>query len=290
MSAVVPDSVVPLRLYRQFSVALLLGCVGVLVLGVVAPPKPFSRSDGAIPLAAGGHGDIRRQPPGWLSASPPRGDLAQTLPEALLRLEGGLKKRLFIRTVLPLIFTANREVAARRHRLVAISKKRVADDGDQAFLSALAQSYGLDSPDTKKLLKMVDTVPASLALAQAIIESGWGKANLARNGNALFGQRVFGGSGLLPAEVGEDEGFRLRSYRDLLGGVRAYIGNLNRLPAYEDFRLLRALMRARGEAVDSFLLAGTLSRYSEEREEYVLKLQKVMADNDLTTFDKLGGF
>lgn len=263
--------------------------MAVLTLGLIAPPEPFSRFHKTAPMPMKEYEGI------WGQVPPPTpeplgGRLAQTLPEGLLTLKGKAKKRLFIQTVLPLIYAANNEVAEQRRRLIAISKKKTPSTADLAFLKVVADAYGSATTDIRRLLKMVDTVPTSLALAQSIVESGWGSANLARRGNALFGLRVYGNRGLLPSKVSEDAGFRIRTYRDLLGGVRAYISNLNRLAAYEDFRLLRALMRARGEATDSFLLAGTLSRYSEEREDYVLKLQKIIADNSLTDFDKLAGF
>ncbi len=255
-----------------------------MVLGLFRPPEPFPGPDGL----TGERREAEITEDLTIHITPPA-VLPSSLPDALLNLDGSPKKRLFIKTVLPLIYAANRSVAEQREKLLAISEKGIPSELDRAFLQKLAADHAMEEPDVKKLLQMVDTIPTSLALAQSILESGWGSGYLARRGNALFGQRVFGdeSSGILPREVTADEGFRVRRYDDLLSGVEAYIRNLNRLPAYEDFRILRGMMRTRGENIDSLLLAGTLSLYSEEREEYVLKLQKLITDNNLAAFDEL---
>ena len=52
--------------------------------------------------------------------------------------------------------------------------------------------YKADNLDA--LLIKADEIPVSLALAQAVIESGWGTSRFAYEGNALFGQYVWGNS------------------------------------------------------------------------------------------------
>src|SRR3546814_20149318 len=47
------------------------------------------------------------------------------------------------------------------------------------------------------LLRRVDTVPVSLALAQAAVESAYGASRFAIEGNAIFGEGRYG-EGLLP--------------------------------------------------------------------------------------------
>ena len=48
-----------------------------------------------------------------------------------------------------------------------------------------------DADLVNALLVRVDTVPASLALAQAAKESGWGTSRFAREGYNLFGYWFF---------------------------------------------------------------------------------------------------
>ena len=44
----------------------------------------------------------------------------------------------------------------------------------------------------------MDTIPVSLALAQAANESGWGTSRFALEGNALFGQWTWSKKGHFP--------------------------------------------------------------------------------------------
>ena len=281
------------------SSCLWLSALGVIWLGLMHPPHHFKKSD--LSIGSFYERSLKSTKPKGNLHPPVITNITTRLPERLLRLEGEPKKRLFVETVLPLIQIANYETLLARHRLLEIQAKRQPTAEDTAFIKALAAIYELKKPtnkpyqfsqaDLKELIKRVDEVPASLALAQAVIESGWGSARLARKGNALFGERVFGtqevaARGILPLEVSPEANFRLRAHDTLLDGVKSYILNLNTLGAYEDFRSLRALMRQRDEPLDSFLLAGALSVYSEEREGYVLKIQKVMTDNEFIALDR----
>ena len=42
----------------------------------------------------------------------------------------------------------------------------------------------------------MDIIPASIAIAQAAKESGWGTSRFALQGNALFGQWTYGDKGI----------------------------------------------------------------------------------------------
>ena len=152
--------------------------------------------------------------------------------------------------------------------------------------------YGLDSLDFDALLKRVDIVPPSLAIAQAAEESGWGTSRFAREGNALFGQRAYKASkkGIVPKERPDGTNFRVRAFDHLIDGVKAYVHNLNSHFAYEDFRDLRATLRAETGHIDGYALAGSLLRYSERGEDYINTIRVIMRVNSLQVFDsaKLG--
>ena len=97
------------------------------------------------------------------------------------------------------------------------------------------------------LLIKVDKVPVSLALAQAVIESGWGTSRFAYEGNALFGQYVWGdGKGIVPEERSEDEIHKIKSFKNLKSSVSSYMKNLNSNYHYDEFRLNRYVMRKNG--------------------------------------------
>ncbi len=193
-----------------------------------------------------------------------------------------VRKDMFVTMVLPLVLRANAEIAAERERLLEI--KAHADAGqnlgpdERLWLSMISERY--DTTDMAALVRRVDVVPPSLALAQAAEESGWGTSRFAVAGNALFGQR---GDGLLAR--GDDD-TKVRSYSNLSDAVRSYALNLNTHRAYKTFRDARAAARAKGEAIDGYHLAQTLGRYSELGANYVQNLRRIMRMNRFTELDK----
>ncbi|MBS28270.1 MAG: hypothetical protein CL566_04990 [Alphaproteobacteria bacterium] len=200
------------------------------------------------------------------------------------------RKRVFIRTILPLVLKVNEEVRAERRRLVALEEQilsgRDISDSAETWLSKLAEKYDVASGDFAELLRRVDMVSPTLALAQAIEESGWGRSRFARHGNALFGQRAWSqGAGFVPEERAEGAQFEVRAFASLLDSVRSYVVNLNRHYAYDDYRIARANMRAGSVSLDGRELAKTLVSYSERREAYVEALLGLIRTNRLDQFE-----
>ena len=201
------------------------------------------------------------------------------------------RKNLFFKSVLPLVLKVNEELAAERTRLWDIRYRRNLglriDAVDQLWLDGMVEKYGVQRDDIEALLKRVDMIPPSLALAQAAEESGWGSSRFAKEGNALFGQWTYSSSdkGLSPMEREEGETHRVRAFDNLAQGVKAYMMNLNTHRAYRKLRSLRNRMRAKGSPLDGYLLAGTLTRYSARGEDYVVALRAIMEANGLAAFD-----
>ena len=203
----------------------------------------------------------------------------------------GQRKALFIKTVLPLVLRANEEIRAQRYRLLAIATRLAQGDtlagDDKAFMSDLFEAYDLlDSNNIGELLRRVDTLPASLALAQAAEESGWGTSRFARQGNAVFGQRTFGGAqGIVPLRRPDGRRFKVRAFSGLYDSVRSYMRNLNTHNAYVPLRRLRAELRARGRALRGLELATALKRYSERGGHYIDTIRTIIRVNKLQDFD-----
>ena len=128
--------------------------------------------------------------------------LLSTLPGDYHEIEQvDLRKRLFFKTVLPLVLRVNEEIMNERRRLVGLIAILEAGhdlkSADSAWLERLAERYQTSSGEFATLLRRVDAISPALALAQSVEESGWGRSRFARNGNALFGQRVWAeGAGL----------------------------------------------------------------------------------------------
>lgn len=201
------------------------------------------------------------------------------LPEDLDSLaEVDTKKQVFLRLMLPLILVVNEEIAEDRARLEAMRQGKTARD--EGWLSELAQRYQSPSTDLTVLLRRVDVVPPSLALAQAVEESGWGTSRFVREGNNLFGQV---GDDITPA--GDQGGPAMASFDSLHAAVRAYTHNLNSHRAYEPLRRIRAQIRARGGFPDGHSLAGALIAYSERGHAYVDSIRAVIRHNSLLRFD-----
>lgn len=209
------------------------------------------------------------------------------------------RKALFLRAVLPLVLTVNEEIAADRAQLLALDLALAAGTAPTAeqtdWLAALAGRYGVELGGTlpddiaellPELLRRVDMVPPSLAVAQAALESGWGTSRLAREGNALFGERTWKQAGLEPLAPEAGATHRARSFARLLDAVAAYVGNLNTHPAYAEFRRARATARAAGELPEGVALVRHLTRYSELGAEYTKAVRGLIRANDLETLDR----
>ena len=201
------------------------------------------------------------------------------------------RKIMFIKTTLPLILLVNEQIERDRMRiqflraLIGAGVEFTPDDA--AWLNAIAEYHGLLRIDFDELLRRVDIVPTSLALAQSATETGWGTSRFAHEGNALFGQRIFGGKGgLVPRRRDKGKTFKVRSFDDLIEGVKAYVHNLNTFAAYEEFRRAREAMRDGGLRLVGTVLAKTLENYSERRGAYIDTIQLIIRANELGMFDK----
>lgn len=200
------------------------------------------------------------------------------------------RKVMFIKTALPLILHVNELIALDRERIVSLRDRSAAgfllSPEDEGWLKRKADEYGLEGVDFAELLVRVDVVPPSLALAQSAEESGWGTSRFAREGNALFGQRVWQeDAGIVPLDRATGERFRVAAFDHLVDGVKSYARNLNSHPAYEKFRSLRASQR-QDDSIDGYSLAGMLIRYSERGQSYVRTLRAIIRANGLHVFDR----
>jgi Bax protein len=186
------------------------------------------------------------------------------------------RKAVFMRTLLPLVLKVNETWLARRQRVDALAPLMAIGAPlhpiDQAELDALLRDIRMDRWNHEEVLRRLDAIPPSLALAQAAEESGWGTSNAARTLNALFGEMV---------ARGPDAG-QIRRFEDLSSTVAAYIRNLNTHPAYAEMRRRRAQLRALGEPVDGPALIPFLLRYSESGPDYIATIIRM---NNLTQSD-----
>ena len=210
---------------------------------------------------------------------------ARYIPEKHFQLTGEAQKQSFIKLVLPLILAANDELLQRREAV-----KVAVQTNDRNKLDQWAMLYRIDSENfddfalSERLLRRVDTVPVALALAQAAVESGWGKSRFAQQGNALFGQWAWTDSAGIRPLAASNERAVVRSFGSLLESVRAYMHNLNTHQNYKRFRDARYHLKSQAEKAKAGRLAAYLDSYAEIGQAYVEKLLAVMSSNDFDQY------
>jgi Bax protein len=215
------------------------------------------------------------------------------------------KKEIFYRFMLPLVLHANDMVLERRDGLFRMKATlaaggtqtdadmqalregvillRIAKEEDAVALTSSSDNLGTIIDEA---IYKLDVIPAGLALGQAAYESGYGTSRFAVEGNALFGQWTYGGKGLVPEQQRKDLGdHRIASFDWPFDSVRGYYINLMSHPAYEDFRHLRAELRAAGKPLTSMTLADGLIKYSERGQDYVDTLKGIIRVNHLDIAD-----
>ena len=210
------------------------------------------------------------------------------LPEEMKMIENtSQRKNLFIQIVLPLILDENNQIKLDRKKLFVVLNKNNNSDAEQKWLNMKFKQYGVKNKDLSTLKIRMDEIPASLAIAQAAKETGWGTSRFALEGNALFGQWTFSGDGIKPKSSDNDKTHKVMKFQILKASVRAYQRNLNTHSSYKKFRKLRAQSRDNDEKLDSLILADCLDQYAATGVEYIKSLKKIILQNSLKDFDEV---
>ena len=201
------------------------------------------------------------------------------------------KKSEFFGFMLPKVKAGNGAVLVERRKiqelLTKLNSRLTLSEDDISSATRLFQRYGLNTPrriDTtqlRALLNRVDTVPASLVLAQSANESGWGTSRFARQGNNFFGIWCFSkGCGITPLGRDPDAKHEVARFDTVDEGVRSYIHLINTHPAYQSLRDIRAHGSLATPATGMDLAEG-LKSYSERGLDYVRDIQLLIRANNL---------
>jgi Bax protein len=214
-----------------------------------------------------------------------------SLPKEFLEIQDlDQRKKVLIETLLPLVLKENEEIISQRAELLRIKKTSFyLTTKEMRFIEDLAVRYKVSKSDYRtmlnELITRVDVLPASLVLAQAAIESGWGTSRFALKGNNLFGIRNSKGVGMIPREQGPECSFALSTFDTLQSCIRFYLWNINTHPEYEHLRKIRT----RGSfPYNPIELAQGLNTYSESGYAYVGKVVDTIERFNLQTFDSYG--
>ena len=124
-------------------------------------------------------------------------------------------------------------------------------------------------------------IPNESIIAQAVIETGWGKSRFANEGNNLFGIRTWNidEPHLLPIPWTKWPGWGVKVYETRCDSVRDYLRILNEVFAFTEFRA------ARDSGVDDGLvLAEYLTQYASNQ-NYVELIKEVIKYNIRGEYD-----
>ena len=222
---------------------------------------------------------------------------AETVPDFASMKDVKQKKRAFFEYIYPLLEVANKEVLVKRKKIKQIQADLIAGDqltpGELEFLAEVSAEYSLKAKDTasrknvEKLLRAVDYVPPSLALAQSANESAWGTSRFAKKANNFFGQWCFKkGCGIVPARRDAGSKHEVRKFASTQGSVRGYVRNINTGRAYSSLRTVRAKLRSKNAMLTGHDLAAGLVKYSARGEAYVKEIRSMIRTNKLKNYDE----
>ena len=196
-----------------------------------------------------------------------------------------LKKETFIKIVLPLVVAENEKILDDRYKLKKILSRKNTSDEDKQWLRQKFLEYKVKKMNVDELELKMDIIPASIALAQAAKESGWGTSRFALEGNAIFGQWTWNGKGIEPLMKDKSKNHKILRFPILRASVKAYKNNLNTHKSYSKFREKRRSLRKKNKKINGLALTDTLENYAETGSEYTKILEQIITQNRLMDFE-----
>jgi len=195
-----------------------------------------------------------------------------------------LRKNLFIQHLLPaIVITRDRLLDDLHHvefiELKIINKKTISKF-DSTFLNSLKAKYETNSLSELKI--RIYPHPVSLALTQAVLESGWGTSSIFRNGSNIFGIMSFSvdeSRSLMQFQQSSDERY-LRTYKSVIESVEHYYLLMAKVSSYKLFR------QKRWEGGTSSQLLHYIGSYHES-DQYAEMAQSIISSNDLERYDNV---
>ena len=194
------------------------------------------------------------------------------------------KKETFLQILLPLVVAENEIIIKDRKFLLKILKKNQSEKNVK-WINKKYKEYKVSKKNIDELIRKMDIVPSSIALAQAAKESGWGTSRFALEGNAIFGQWTWNGVGIEPLEKVDGQKHKILKFPILRASVKAYITNLNSHSGYKSFRKKREELRSQNKNLTGLDLIHELENYAQTGKEYTKILEKIIKQNDLDEFE-----
>lgn len=218
-------------------------------------------------------------------------DITKSFPDSYYKIKDPLaRKEAFVKILYPLVIEEEKKIKAQRAFVKSVFEKiereEILTPAETEKLKKLAKTYRIKSLYNKEAyLKRIDTIPVSLVLAQAAIESNWGRSRFAKEANNLFGEWTWGKRGIVPKDRPEGKRYKIRIFDSLEDSIASYMKNLNRHWAYKELREARAKARKRGLPFSGFAAATYMIHYSQRGEEYIKMVKAKIVRNGWDLYD-----
>lgn len=199
------------------------------------------------------------------------------------KMQPGERVQAFVKTLLPYVQAENNKILTDRKRLMndirTLKSGHKLSREENNWVNSMVDKYNEDN--LYELIKKVDIIPPSIALAQAGIESSWGMDPKTQSSNAFYGQKSWAKSGGVEGPYGE----RYRAFDTPSQSIATYMANLNSHDAYDDFRQARAQFRKSGKPVVGLPLVPKLINYTDTGKAYPQKLKSIIQGRNLSQYD-----
>jgi Bax protein len=184
-------------------------------------------------------------------------------------------KKTFFNHLSPIIAKENNKIAQLRK---LIKQNKLSTE----MIQSLVKKYRLKNSTQANFLHAIDIIPRSLVLAQAAIESNWGRSRFAKLGHNYFGIWCYEkGCGITPKKRNSHAKHEVKKFPSLERALSYYFLTLNRGSAYVSFRAIRAKARTKNkQALGSELSLG-LKNYSGIGHQYTQLIQNIIRQNKL---------
>jgi Bax protein len=199
-----------------------------------------------------------------------------------------LQKEKFKEILLPMIKKADENILKERKVVQDFFNKpffmMTVDVSSTNEVYKLAKKYNIKNIYNKReFLRKINKVPVSMVLAQAAVESAWGKSRFVKIANNIFGQWTYNPAiGVKPKNRDAGKKHFIRKFETLQESIDAYMLNLNRNRAYKEFRDQREKL---GDKFNGIEGSKTMIRYSGIGEKYIEILISLIENNNYLIYE-----